>query len=117
LALFVALIVAIVVYQTCLDWRDSRRQSVFPSWASGLALAGLLGASFTAATSLASVFYEDAIGQRSSLGSTLFWPQFGFLLCGMGIVVLAVHKKRLRLLLLLTGLLTIAFWIGFALSS
>jgi hypothetical protein len=34
----------------------------------------------------------------------------------MGVIIVAVRKKRLRLMLLLTGILTAAFWIGMTLS-
>jgi hypothetical protein len=34
----------------------------------------------------------------------------------MGVIIVAVRKQRLRLMLLLTGILTAAFWIGMTLS-
>jgi hypothetical protein len=46
----------------------------------------------------------------------MFWPELGFLLCAMGVIIVAVRKQRLRLMLLLTGILTAAFWIGMTLS-
>jgi hypothetical protein len=46
----------------------------------------------------------------------LFWPELGFLLCGMAVIVVAVRKKRLRLMLILTAVLTAAFWIGMTMS-
>ena len=118
MALFVVLIVAVVVGQTWLDWRDAQRASAAPVWASGVALAGIVAASLTAATSLASFIYQDSVGAwASSLGSGFFWPQFGFLLCSMGIVVAVVRKKRLRTLLFVVGLLMGAFLLGLALST
>ncbi len=118
MALFIIIVVGIVVGQTWLDWRDAERRTPFPAWASGVALACVLAASLTAATSLASIFYRDTAGQfPSGFGSALLWPQLGFLLCVLGVVVAAVRKKRLRMLLLLAGLLTVAFWLGLALSS
>jgi hypothetical protein len=39
-----------------------------------------------------------------------------FLFCMMGIVVVAARKKRLRLMLILAGMLVAAFWLGMALS-
>jgi hypothetical protein len=117
-ALFVVLIVAVVVGQTWLDWRDTQRASAAPAWASGVALAGIVGASLTAATSLASFIYQDRVGAwASSLGSGFFWPQLGFLLCSMGIVVAVVRQKRLRMLLFVVGLLMGAFLLGLALST
>lgn len=117
MALFVLLIVGIVVGQTWFDWRDSRRQSVLPEWASGLALASVLAASLAAVTSFASYWYQETASQGGSGFSSWLWLQMGFLLCAMGIVVAAARKKRLRTLLILSGILTVAFWIGMALSS
>jgi len=117
-ALFVMVIVGIVVAQTWLDWRDARKNWVLPEWAKGIALAGLVAVSLTAATSFASFWIQDAAGQwAGGLSSHAFWPQLGFLLCAMGIIIATLRKKRLRLMLLLTGLLTAAFWIGITLSS
>ncbi len=118
MALFILLIVAVVIGQTWLDWRDTQRQIAIPHWASGLALAGVVAASMTTATSMASFIYQDTVGEwASGFGSSFFWPQLGFLLCAMGVIVLAVRKKRVRMLLFLTGLLTAAFWLGMALSA
>ncbi len=116
MALFVLLIVGVVVSQTWLDWRDSRRQSVLPEWASGLALASILAASLAAVTSFASYWYQQTASQGGNGFSSWLWLQTGFLLCAMGIVVAAARKKRLRTLLILSGILTVAFWIGMALS-
>jgi hypothetical protein len=49
-------------------------------------------------------------------GSRLFWPELGLVLCAMGIIVAAVQKKRMRLMLLMMGLLVEAFWLGITLS-
>jgi hypothetical protein len=118
MALFVIIVVGIVVGQTWLDWRDAERRIPFPAWASGLALACVLAALLTAVSSLASIFYRDTAGEfPSGFGSALLWPQLGFLLCALGVVVVAVRKKRMRTLLLLAGLLTAAFWLGLTLSS
>jgi hypothetical protein len=117
-ALFILLIVGVVIGQTWLDWRDTQRQIVIPHWVSGFALAGVVGASLTTATSMASFVYQDAIGEwASGFGSSMFWPQLGFLLCAMGIIIVAVRKKRIRILLLFAALLTAAFWLGMALST
>jgi hypothetical protein len=117
-ALFVVAIVVLVVAQTWLDWRDARKSWVLPEWAKGMALAGVVAVSLTAATSFGSFWLQDSAGQwTNELGSGLFWPQLGFLLCAMGIIVATLRKKRLRLMLILTTLLTFAFWLGMTLSS
>ena len=118
MALFVVAVVAVVIAQTWLDWRDAKRDWVLPEWAKGLALAGVIAASLTGVTSLASSWLQDSTGQwAGGLGSRLFWPELGFLLCAMGIIVAGVRKKRMRLMLVLTGLLTAAFWLGMTLSG
>jgi hypothetical protein len=116
-ALFVVMIVGVVVALTWADWRDARKDWVLPEWAKGMALAGVVAASLTAATSFASFWLEDSAGQwAGGLGSRLFWPELGFVLCAMGIIIATVRKKRTRLMLVLTGLLTAAFWFGMSLS-
>lgn len=118
MALFVIAVVGLVVAQTWLDWRDTRKGSVVPEWVKGLALAGVVGVSLTAATSFASVWMQDSAGQwTNGMGSGLLWPQMGFLLCAMGIIIATLRKKRLRLMLILTTLLTFAFWLGMTLAS
>lgn len=118
MALFVIVIVGIIVAQTWLDWRDARKDWVLPEWAKGVALAGLVAVSLTAVTSFASFWIQESAGQwAGGTGSSVFWPQLGFLLCAMGIIIATLRKKRLRLMLLLTGLLTVAFLIGITLSS
>jgi hypothetical protein len=117
-ALFVVVIIGIVVAQTWFDWRDTRKTWVLPEWAKGMALAGLVAISLTAATSFASFWIQESGGQwAEGLGSRVFWPQIGFLLCAMGIIIATLRKKRLRLMVLLTCLLAIAFWVGLTLSS
>lgn len=118
MALFVVVVVGLVVAQTWLDWRDARKTWVVPEWLKGLALAGVVGVSLTAATSFASVWLQSAAGQwTDGMSAGLFWPQLGFLLCAMGIIIATLRKKRLRLMLILTTLLTGAFWLGMTLSS
>lgn len=117
MALFVVMIVGVVVALTWADWRDARKDWVLPEWAKGMALAGVVAASLTAATSFASFWLEDSAGRwAGGLGSRLFWPELGFVLCAMGIIIATVRKKRTRLMLVLTGLLTAAFWFGMSLS-
>ena len=58
--------------------------------------------------------YGRRFGQPVQL--RLFLPELGFLLCAMGVIIVAVRKKRLRLMLILTGFLTAAFWIGMTIS-
>jgi len=117
-ALFVLLLVGIVVAQTWADWRDARKKLVIPDWAKGTALAGILATSLAAVASFASVWIQDSATQSgSALPSKLFWPEFAFLLCMMGVVIVSLRKKRLRLMLLLAALVVGAFWLGFMLSS
>ena len=117
MALFVLVVVGLVIAQTWFDWRDTKRDWVVPEWAKGMALAGAIAASLTAATSYASSWLEESAAHPTSLlDSRLFWPELGFLLCGMAVIVVAVRKKRLRLMLLLTAVLTAAFWIGMSMS-
>lgn len=118
MALFVVAVVGLVVVQTWLDWRDTRKSWVLPEWAKGVALAGLVAVSLTAAISFASVWIQDSAGRPGNpFGSGMFWPQLAFLLCAMGIIIATLRKKRLRLMLILTALLTFAFWLGVTLSS
>ncbi|MFZ3215459.1 MAG: hypothetical protein WA192_05295 [Candidatus Acidiferrales bacterium] len=117
MALFVLVVAALVVAQTWLDWRDTKKDWVVPDWARGMALAAAIAVSLTAATSFAAFWLQDA-GDASDrvFNSATFWPELGFLLCTMGVIIVAVRKKRLRLMLILTGILTAAFWIGMTLS-
>jgi hypothetical protein len=118
-ALFVLFIVGVVVAQTWLDWRDARKGWVLPEWAKGVALAGALGALLTAGISSASFLMQDAAGEWNGggFGSGLVWPELGFMLCGLAVIIFAVRKKRMRVLLALSALLIVAFWLGMALSS
>jgi hypothetical protein len=117
-ALFVLLIVGVVVAQTWLDWRDARKDWVVPAWAKGAALAGVIAVSLTEASSFASVWLRDSAGQWSAgITSPMFWPEVGFLLCTMGIIVASVRKKRIKLMLVLTSVLTAVFWLGMTLFS
>jgi len=119
-ALLVLLIVGVVVAQTWVDWRETKKTLVVPDWAQGLALAGVLGALVTAGASFAFFWMEDGPGHGASafaFGSRLFWPEAAFLLCALGIVVAAARKKRLRLLVVLSCLLLGAFWLGLMITS
>ena len=117
MALFVAVIVGVVVALTWLDWRDTRKTFVVPEWAKGTALAAIVAASLTAATSFASFWLQDPASSSGPFGSPLFWPELGFLLCAMGVIVFAVRMKQVRFLLLLGGVLLVAIIIGLAFSS
>lgn len=118
MAILLFIVVAIVIGQTWMDWRDAENRTPFPAWASGLAMAALLAGALTTATSLASIFYRSSVDQLAgTFGSGLFWPELGFLLCAMGILLAVMRKKRARTLLMLAGLLTAAFWIGLALAA
>jgi len=116
-ALFVLLVVGIVVAQTWLDWRDTQKDWALPEWAKGTALAGIVAVSLAALSSYASVWLADTGQSDAGPGSRVFWPDLGFLLCTMGIIIAAVRKKRLRWMLLLTLIVTALFWLGMTLSS
>jgi hypothetical protein len=117
-ALFVLILVGVVVAQTWADWRDTKKRWVVPDWAKGTALAGVIAASLAALTSFASLWIQDAASpSASALPSQLFWPELAFLLCMMGVIVLSVRKKRLRLMLLLVTMVLGVFWLGVMLSS
>ena len=119
MALFVLVIVGLIVAQTWFDWRDTRKTWVVPNWARGAALAGLIAVSLAAATSFASIWIQDSADQFDTAvsSSRLFWPQIGFLVCMMGIIVVGIRKKRMRLTMALAGCLLAAFWVGMTFSS
>ncbi|MGA3293770.1 MAG: hypothetical protein ABSE45_07280 [Candidatus Acidiferrales bacterium] len=119
MALFVLILVGLVVSQTWADWREARKDWIIPEWAKGMALAGVVAVSLTAATSFASVWLEDDAGQwTAGFGSRFFWLELSFLLCVLGIIVFAARKKRLRIMLVVTGIVAAAaFWIGMTLLS
>jgi hypothetical protein len=117
MALFVLAVVAVVVAQTWLDWRDAKKNWVLPEWAKGMALAGVVAASLAAATSFASSWMQDSAAQSNNVfNARMFWPELGFLLSAMAVIVVAVRKKRLRLMLVLTAILTAAFLVGMNIS-
>ena len=118
MALFVLIAVGIVVAQTWLDWRNSKRNWVVPDWAKGTALAAMVGVSLAAALSFTSICIQDQASQGSTtLGSPLFWMEFGFLLCMMGVITFVVRQKRMRSMVLLGAAVAIAVWLGVALLS
>lgn len=117
MALFVLLLVGIVVGQTWLDWRDARRNSLIPPWAKGTAMASVVAISLASAASYASVWIEGSGQSVSSSGPRFFWAELGFLFCAMGIIILAARKMRIRWMLILTGVVLAAFWLGMTLSA
>jgi hypothetical protein len=113
-ALFVLVVIGIVVAQTWLDWRDTRRGWVLPEWAKGLALAAVVAISLTSATSFASSWLEGESGNWSTdLSSRRTWFELGFVVCSMGMIVLGARKKRLRVPLLMAGIAAaVICWMG-----
>lgn len=110
MALVVLILVGIVVTQTWLDWRDTKRDWVAPEWGKGVALGGLIAISLAAVSSFAaSVWIPEEGGGTSGFGSSHFWLELGFLVSMMAAIVYGTHKKRLRLTLLLGCALTAAF--------
>ncbi|MFZ0212220.1 MAG: hypothetical protein WBE20_01455 [Candidatus Acidiferrales bacterium] len=118
MALFIVLIVALVVGQTWWDWREAQRKSALPQWIGGLALAGMVAAALTGVGSMSSVLYQHTLSElQGASASALFWPEAGFLICGLAVIVAAVRKKSIRALLLVAGVLVFALWLGVALYS
>src|ERR1700722_7474648 len=117
MALLVLLIVGVVVGQTAVDWRDSRQGWVLPEWASGLGLAALVATPLTATASFASRGHQDSLGILGNGIGAWFWFELGFAFCGMGIVVAATRKKRIRTLLVVSACMTVALWLGLAFFS
>ena len=119
MGLFVLIVVGLVVAQTWLDWRETRKLWVIPEWAKGAALAGVLAVSLASAASFASAWMQDATGQwAAGFSSRLFWPELAFLLAMLAIIVSAARrKKNLRLVLLLAGCFLAIFCLGVAIFS
>lgn len=117
MALFILLVVGIIVAATWVDFRDTNKGWVLPDWAKGTALAGVVAALLTAAASFASFWLQDAGSSgNGSIVPTVFWPEFGFVLCVMGIMVAAMRKNRIRVMILFVGLLTAVFVFLFRMS-
>lgn len=117
MALMVLLVVAIIVGQTWMDWRDKRRQWAVPEWASGVAIAALVSTPLTASASFASMWYQDSLGLNGTGIGAWFWFEAGFALCAMGIIVAATRRKRLRTLFVLSLFLTVALWFSLTFLS
>lgn len=119
MALFVLILVGLVAGQTWVDWRETRKDWVIPDWAKGVALAGVIAVSLTAATSFASTWLQDNGNQwTGGFGSRFFWLEFVFLFAILGMIVLATRKKQLRWLLIVASVVTAAaFWFGMSLFS
>jgi|SRR5579863_971187 len=115
-ALFVLLVVGVVVTQTWLDWRDTRKGSRIPDWARGTALASVLAVLLALATSYASAWIEGSEPLSPGVDSRLLWPQIGFLICTMGLIVAAARHKRFRWMFVAAGIVVGVVWIGFTLS-
>ena len=117
MALFVLLVVGIIVALTWVDFRDSNKGWELPDWAKGAALAGVIAALLTGAASFASFWLQDA-GSSSDgpLVPALFWPELGFVLCVMAVMIAAMRKNRVRVMILFVGLLTAVFVFLFRLS-
>jgi hypothetical protein len=118
-ALFILVLVGLVVAQTWADWRETRKDLAIPEWAKGMALAGVVAVSLTAATSFATVWLADDAGQwTASFGTRFFWLELIFLMGVLGCIVLAARKKRMHVLLVAVGIAAaVAFWLGMTLFS
>jgi len=116
-ALFVLLVVGIVVSLTWVDFREYQKDWGLPDWAKGAALAGVVAALLTGAASFAS-FWLQAAGSSNdnSFVPPLFWPELGFVLCVMAVMVAAMRKNRVRVMILFVGLLAAVLVFLFRLS-
>ncbi len=119
MALFVLVLVGLVVGQTWLDWRETRKDWVIPEWAKGMALAGrrchLAHGRYVVRLCVAS---GDAGQWTSGFGSRFFWAEPVFLFVVLGMIVVAARKKHLRWLLIVASVITAAaFWFGMSLFS
>ena len=114
MAHFVIVVIGLVVAQTWLDWRDTKRAWVLPDWAKGLALAAVVAISLTSATSFASSWLEGESGNWSTdLSARHMWFELGFVVCSMGLIILGARKKRLRLALFMAGIAAaVICWMG-----
>ena len=117
MALFVLAVIGIVITQTWVDWRETRKNSPIPSWAKGTAMASVVAISLASAASYASVWIEDSGQSVSASAPRFFWPELGFLLCAMGVVILTARKKQIRWMFILTGIIVAAFWLGITFAA
>lgn len=113
MALFVLIAVGIVVTQTWLDWRASKKSWVVPDWAKGMALGGMIAVPFTALASFTTVWIQEGGNMESNaLGSGFFWMKLAFLLCVMAIIAFTVRRKQSRPMVLLGAVAALALWLG-----
>jgi hypothetical protein len=116
-ALFILLVVGIIVAATWVDFRDTNKGWALPDWAKGTALAGVVAALLTAAASFASFWLQDAASSSDgAIVPSVFWPELGFVLCVMAVMVAAMRKNRIRVMILFVGLLTAVFVFLFRMS-
>lgn len=114
MALFVMVVVGLVVAQTWMDWRETKRNWVVPDWAKGLALAAVVAVLLTSVSSFASSWIQGENENWSAqLDSRRLWFELGFLVCSMGLIVLGARKRRLRLALFMAGIFAaVVCWFG-----
>jgi len=115
-ALFVLILVGIVVAQTWFDWGDAKKVWSVPDWGKGIALGGLIAVSLAASSDFASVWIQGEAGDLTGgFGSARLWLELICFLSMVGIFVYGIRKKRLRLTMLLGGVLIAAMVLGMAL--
>jgi cytochrome bd-type quinol oxidase subunit 2 len=112
MAFFILLAVALVVGQSWLEWKDTRQRSVLPEWAKGVGLACIVAISLTASTSFASYWYQESLASDSTGASPWLLLQIGLVLCGMAAIVFAVRRKKMRTVLIVTGVVAAFGWLG-----
>jgi hypothetical protein len=100
-----------------MDWSEDRRTWLLPDWAKGVGLAGVLAISLTAGTTFAVYCYQESASNPTTGVTSWLWLELGFLLCGLGVVLASVRRKRVRTLLIISAIFTVILWIGLALTS
>jgi len=112
LALFVLLLVVLVVAQTWLDWGETRNRFRIPDWGKGMALASVLAIVLASGASYASLWIEGSAQSSTNPNSQAFWPEAGFLLLALAVIVAAARTRRRRWIYVLGGVILGAFFVG-----
>jgi cytochrome bd-type quinol oxidase subunit 2 len=115
LALFVLLLVVLVVAQTWFDWRETRNRFRIPDWGKGMALASVVAIILASGATYASLWMEGS-AQSSTSPNSQFWPEAGFLLLALAVIIAVARTKRRRWTYVLGGIIVAAFFVGMALS-
>jgi polyferredoxin len=112
MAIFILLAIALVVGQSWLEWKDTRQRSVLPEWAKGVGLACMVAICLTAGTSFAGYWFQESMSADGTGSSPWLLLQIGLVLCGMAAIVFAVRRKKLRTVLIISGVVAAFGWLG-----